>query len=120
MTAEAEPGALLDLVLAPGNDPWTEEIVRAVAEVARRAGVEVGVSTASGAIEDVDRWTRSMRARGTRGVILVNSASAHTIQDGVTRDGGLDVPLVVVDPSGGTAAMSRWWVPPIGWGRWPL
>jgi len=100
-TARTRPAAnLIDLVFNDLDSPWAVEIIRGVEDVAHAACVGTVVSAIHRRTASARQWLDNLRARSTDGVILVTSALDPPLQTELRR---LNVPIVVVDPVGGTA-----------------
>ncbi|MDS1268844.1 LacI family DNA-binding transcriptional regulator [Lipingzhangella sp. LS1_29] len=95
--ARSEAG-LIDLVFNDLDSPWAVEIIRGAEMAAQEGGVGTVVSAVHGDATATQQWLRNLRGRTSDGVVVVNSEVAGGIQVELQR---LDVPLVVVDPTGG-------------------
>jgi LacI family transcriptional regulator len=90
-------GRLLDLVFPDLDSPWAVEIIRGVEETAHAEGVGTVVSAIHGQVDCARRWLENVRERGCDAVIFVTS---H-LEPELSRElGRIDVPTVVVDPTG--------------------
>jgi LacI family transcriptional regulator len=102
---------LVDLVFNDLDSPWAVEIIRGVEAVTHSAGVGCVVSAIHDHTDSARQWLHSVTERGCDAVILVTSE----LQPDVRRElQQLDVPLVVVDPTGGPQGRS----PTIGATNW--
>jgi LacI family transcriptional regulator/LacI family xylobiose transport system transcriptional regulator len=88
--------ALIDLVFERYNSEWATEIVRSAVAAAEAEGLAV-VVTSLDAGADHAGWIERMRARGSRGVILIIPRLEPTL-DAELR--ALGLPIVALDPRG--------------------
>jgi LacI family transcriptional regulator len=102
---------LIDLVFNDLDSPWAVEIIRGVEEVAHATGIGTVVSAIHGQPASAWQWLQNVRARATDGVIFVTSNVTPPLHAELRR---LDVPLVIVDPTGQPAVN----VPTIGATNW--
>ncbi|MEU8568223.1 LacI family DNA-binding transcriptional regulator [Streptomyces pathocidini] len=103
--------SLIDLVFNDLDSPWALEIIRGVEEAAHAAGMGTVVSAVHQRKAATRQWMQNMRARATSGVVFVTSEVTPNLHDELRR---LDIPVVVVDPSGIPAGG----VPTIGATNW--
>jgi LacI family transcriptional regulator len=102
---------LVDLVFNDLDSPWAVEIIRGVEGVLHAAGVGCVVSAIHDHADSARQWLASVGERGCDAVILVTS----DLQPEVRRDlRQLDVPMVIVDPTGSPQGAS----PTIGATNW--
>jgi LacI family transcriptional regulator len=96
--ASARAGAppLVDLVFAELESPWAMEIVRGAVAAAEAAGVTVALTSLSEGMNS-GVWLDQIRARGTRGVILLLARLGKREQAELRARG---LPFAVVDPRG--------------------
>ncbi|MDQ1289255.1 MAG: LacI family transcriptional regulator [Actinomycetota bacterium] len=90
-------GRLLDLVFPDLDSPWAVEIIRGVEETAHAEGVGTVVSAIHGQCESARQWLQNVRERDCDAVIFVTS---HLEPELSHELGRIDVPTVVVDPTG--------------------
>ncbi|AYY15591.1 LacI family transcriptional regulator [Actinobacteria bacterium YIM 96077] len=102
---------LIDLVFNDLDSPWAVEIIRGVEDVAHGAGVGTVVSATHREPAAARQWLQNLRARESDGVILVISPLDSPMQEELHR---LNVPMVVVDPAGGSPLET----PTIGASNW--
>lgn len=102
---------LIDLVFNDLDSPWAVEIIRGVEDAARAAGVGTVVSAIHRRTASTRQWMRNLQARATDGVILVTSDVQSPLHADLRR---LDIPTVVIDPSGVPAHD----VPTVGAANW--
>src|SRR4051812_9681989 len=103
--------ALIDLVFHDLDSPWAVELIRGVEDVTHSAGVGTVVSAVHRRTASTRQWLQNLRSRQSDGVILVISDGAGPVSAELHR---LNVPMVIIDPAGGTAAD----VPTIGATNW--
>lgn len=90
------PPALVDLVFDHINTEWATEIIRGAVAAAQAAGLAVVLTSLSDG-DEREHWLRDLRARGTRGIIMmVPQLEARTRAE--LRE--LALPLIAVDPHG--------------------
>ncbi|NDL57064.1 LacI family DNA-binding transcriptional regulator [Phytoactinopolyspora mesophila] len=100
LRTQAKPSArLIDLVFNDLDSPWAVEIIRGIEDVAHNAGLGTVVSATHREPVAARQWLQNLRARASDGVILVNSDLDSPVQEELRR---LNVPMVVVDPVGGS------------------
>jgi LacI family transcriptional regulator len=102
---------LIDLVFHDLDSPWAVELIRGVEEVTHAAGVGTVVSAVHRRTAPTRQWLQNLRSRASDGVILVISDGGGPVSAELRR---LNVPMVIIDPAGGTAAD----VPTIGATNW--
>lgn len=101
--ARSEAG-LIDLVFNDLDSPWAVEIIRGAETVAQEGAVGTVVSAIHREHAAAQQWLRNLRGRASDGVIVVHSDVVPGVQAELQR---LDVPLVVVDPTGGAEGNVR-------------
>jgi LacI family transcriptional regulator len=102
---------LIDLVFNDLDSPWAVELIRGVEDVTHAAGVGTVVSAVHRRSTSTRQWLQNLRARASDGVIFVNSDVTTTVYTELQR---LSIPIVVVDPAGGSAFD----VPTVGATNW--
>ena len=95
---QRKPVRLVDLVFNDLDSPWAVEIIRGVEETTHAAGVGTVVSAIHGQLDSARQWLQNVRERDCDAVIFVTSHLEPELQ---TELGQLDVPTVIVDPTGG-------------------
>jgi LacI family transcriptional regulator len=88
--------ALIDLVFDGYNSEWATEIVRSAVTAAQAERLAVVLTSLDGG-EQAGEWLERLRARGTRGLILVLPRLDPQTR---ARLHALRVPMVAVDPRG--------------------
>ncbi|WP_062208310.1 LacI family DNA-binding transcriptional regulator [Streptomyces sp. NBRC 109706] len=104
-------GALVDVVLNELDSDWSLEIVRGADEVLHAAGMDMVLSVVHGRSEETRQWLDRLAARRSAGVMLVVSELSDRQRE---RLGAMGVPLVLVDPVGGTTGD----IPTVGATNW--
>jgi LacI family transcriptional regulator len=89
---------LVDLVFPDLDSVWAVEIIRGVEETTHAEGVGTVVSAIHGRMDSARQWLQNVRERDCDAVIFVTSHLEPQLQIELRR---LDVPTVVVDPTGG-------------------
>jgi LacI family transcriptional regulator len=102
---------LIDLVFNDLDSPWAVELIRGVEDVTHAAGVGTVVSAVHRRSTSTRQWLQNLRARASDGVIFINSDVTTTVYTELQR---LSIPIVVVDPAGGSAFN----VPTVGATNW--
>jgi LacI family transcriptional regulator len=102
---------LVDLVFNDLDSPWAVELIRGVEDVTHAAGVGTVVSAVHRRSTSTRQWLQNLRARASDGVIFINSDVTTTVYTELQR---LSIPIVVVDPAGGSAFN----VPTVGATNW--
>lgn len=102
--ASRSEAGLIDLVFDDLDSPWAVEIIRGAEMVAQEGAVGTVVSAVHREPGVVQQWLRNLRGRASDGVIVVHSDVVPGVQTELQR---LDVPLVVVDPTGGAEGNVR-------------
>ncbi|MGX6603164.1 LacI family DNA-binding transcriptional regulator [Micromonosporaceae bacterium Da 78-11] len=102
---------LIDLVFQDLDSPWAVELIRGVEDITHAEGVGTVVSAVHRRTAPTRQWLQNLRARASDGVILVIADNVGPISTELHR---LNVPMVIIDPAGGTAAD----VPTIGATNW--
>jgi LacI family transcriptional regulator len=102
---------LIDLVFNDLDSPWAVELIRGVEDVTHAAGVGTVVSAVHRRSTSTRQWLQNLRARASDGVIFINSDVTSTVYTELQR---LSIPIVVVDPAGGSAFT----VPTVGATNW--
>lgn len=102
---------LIDLVFRDLDSPWAVEIIRGVEETTHAAGVGCVVSAIHGQSESARQWLQNVRERDCDAVIFVTSHLEPEQQRELRK---LDVPTVVVDPTGSPGGAT----PTIGATNW--
>src|SRR5690349_6203825 len=92
---------VLDVVFDELDSPWAVELIRGVAEVAQAAGAGTVVSAVHHDEAATRRWLRNLRRRTCDGVIFVLWPANAPIHTQLRRQ---RIPVVIVDPAGGSAA----------------
>jgi LacI family transcriptional regulator len=96
-TRQRQTVRLIDLVFPDLDSPWAVEIIRGVEETTHAAGVGCVVSAIHGQSESARQWLQNVRERDCDAVIFVTSHLEPEQQRELRK---LDVPTVVVDPTG--------------------
>ncbi|MCF2436007.1 hypothetical protein LV779_22830 [Streptomyces thinghirensis] len=96
-----EPLPLIDLVFHELESAWAMEVIRAVENVARDAGLSVVLSESAGRLTPGRTWADQVAARRPHGVILVLSGLDESQRALLTSR---SIPFVVVDPAGDPGA----------------
>ncbi|MDQ1289260.1 MAG: LacI family transcriptional regulator [Actinomycetota bacterium] len=110
-TRQRQTVRLIDLVFPDLDSPWAVEIIRGVEETTHAASVGCVVSAIHGQFESARQWLQNVRERDCDAVIFVTSHLEPEQQRELRK---LDVPTVVVDPTGSPGAG----VPTIGATNW--
>jgi DNA-binding LacI/PurR family transcriptional regulator len=90
---------LVDLVFPSLDSAWDVEIIRGVEEVAHQAKMGTVVSAINGRGATARNWLDNLSARRSDGVIL---AVADLTPKQTDRVRSLGMPIVAIDPTGGT------------------
>lgn len=96
-TRQRQTVRLVDLVFNDLDSPWAVEVIRGVEEITHAAGVGCVVSGIHGRSESARQWLRNVRERDCDAVIFVASHLEPELQHELRT---LDVPTVVIDPTG--------------------
>jgi LacI family transcriptional regulator len=98
-----QPGRaqVLDVVFDDLDSSWAVELIRGVADVAHAAGAGTVVSAVHRDELAIRQWLRNLRSRTCDGVVFVLSPVSAPIHTQLRR---LHIPVVVIDPAGGSAA----------------
>lgn len=96
-TRQRQTVRLIDLVFRDLDSPWAVEIIRGVEETTHASGVGCVVSAIHGQSESARQWLQNVRERDCDAVIFVTSHLEPEQQRELRK---LDVPTVVVDPTG--------------------
>jgi LacI family transcriptional regulator len=98
-----QPGRaqVLDVVFDSLDSSWAVELIRGVADVAHAAGAGTVVSAVHRDETATRQWLRNLRSRTCDGVVFVLSEPGAPIHTQLRR---LHIPVVVIDPSGASAA----------------
>jgi LacI family transcriptional regulator, galactose operon repressor len=112
---QRQPVHLIDLVFHDLDSPWAVEIIRGVEETTHAGGVGTVVSALHGRIDSERRWLDNVRERDCDAVIFVTSHLQPELQRELRT---LNVPTVVVDPSGDPTADPDRGSPTIGATNW--
>lgn len=102
---------LVDLVFPQLDSAWAVEIIRGVEEVAHDARMGTVVSAIHGSSATTRNWLDNLAARRSDGVIIAVSELKPTETE---RIKALGVPIVAIDPTGGTPAE----IPSVGATNW--
>lgn len=102
---------LVDLVFPTLDSAWDVEIIRGVEEIAHQAKIGTVVSAIHGPNATARNWLDNLSNRRSDGVILAVSDLTPGQTDRVRS---LGMPIVAIDPTGGTAAD----IPSVGATNW--
>ena len=97
-TRQRQTVHLVDLVFPDLDSTWAVEIIRGVEETTHAEGVGTVVSAIHGRVDSARQWLQNVRERDCDAVIFVTSHLEPQLQVELRK---LDVPTVVVDPTGG-------------------
>jgi LacI family transcriptional regulator len=97
-TRQRQTVHLVDLVFPDLDSTWAVEIIRGVEETTHAEGVGTVVSAIHGRVDSARQWLQNVRERDCDAVIFVTSHLEPQLQIELRK---LDVPTVVVDPTGG-------------------
>lgn len=113
--ARRKPFGLVDVVIATLDTPWAIELLRGAEREARRLGASLVLTVTHDRHDQPREWVKEVSSRRrTDGAVFMVSRARRPV---VERLHALGIPLVVVDPVGGSSKPSAA-VPSIGCTNW--
>jgi LacI family transcriptional regulator len=109
--AKAKRAGLVDLVIATLDTPWASELLRGAEKEAHRLKTSLILTVTHDRHDQPREWIKTLASRRTDGAVFVVSRVHQPVVERLRR---LSVPVVVVDPVGGSSAE----IPSIGCTNW--
>lgn len=112
--ASKKPAGLVDVVIATLDTLWAIELLRGAEREARRLGASLVLTVTHDRHDQPHEWVKEVSSRRTDGAVFMVSRVAQPV---VQRLRTLRIPMVVVDPVGGSSSPAVP-VPRIGCTNW--